>query len=170
MGLAGAHPLPLLDNPRHERFAQLLAKGKTQADAYEEAGYRPNDGGASRLAGNVKVKARLTELTERAATRAEVSKSWVMERLMRNAQMCLGEAPMVTPGDGDSENDDVVEYKRDPAAANQALQLLGKELGMFVDRSISATTTLEEMLDRIDGDDDPAGPRPAAGEPEAAAD
>lgn len=160
--------MPLLDNPRQERFAQCLAKGKTQADAYEEAGYRPNDGGASRLAGNVKVKTRVAELAERAANRVEVSKSWVMERLMRNAQMCLGEAPMVTPGD--DEEAETVEYKRDPAAANTALQLLGKELGMFVDRSISATTTLEGMLDRIDGDDDPAGPRPTAGEPEAAPD
>ena len=32
-----------LKNPRHERFAQLLASGKTATDAYEEAGYKRSD-------------------------------------------------------------------------------------------------------------------------------
>jgi phage terminase small subunit len=34
--------MPVLKNLRRERFAQLLASGKTAADAYEEAGYKPN--------------------------------------------------------------------------------------------------------------------------------
>lgn len=156
--------MPALENPKHERFAQELAKGKSQAEAYLLAGYAASEPHASRLASNGKVEGRVAEILERAATRAEVSKSWVMERLMRNAQMCLGEEPLVVPVSEGTEP--VAEYRRDPAAANTALQLLGKELGMFVDRSISATTTLEELLDRID--DEPAQ-RPA-GEPAAAAD
>ena len=32
--------MPELKNPKHERFAQLIAEGMTQVDAYEEAGYR----------------------------------------------------------------------------------------------------------------------------------
>ena len=31
-----------LKNPRHERYAQELAKGKSQAEAYEAAGYKPS--------------------------------------------------------------------------------------------------------------------------------
>ena len=31
----------ILANPRHERFAQALAKGKTATEAYVEAGYEP---------------------------------------------------------------------------------------------------------------------------------
>jgi phage terminase small subunit len=34
--------MPVLRNSRHERFARLLANGKTVADAYEEAGYKPH--------------------------------------------------------------------------------------------------------------------------------
>lgn len=156
--------MPALDNPKHERFAQELAKGRTEGEAYVLAGYASDRGNASRLTANDSVQARVAEIVERAAVRAEVSKSWVMERLMRNAQMCLGEEPMVVPTPEGEEP--VAEYRRDPAAANTALQLLGKELGMFVDRSISATTTLEEMLDKLDDAGAPAGP---AAEPGAAA-
>jgi hypothetical protein len=38
-----------LANQRHERFAQALAQGKTATEAYALAGYRANDGNASRL-------------------------------------------------------------------------------------------------------------------------
>ncbi len=144
--------MPALPNPKHERFAQEIAKGASGRDAYIAAGFKPGspeaaEASASRLLSDVKVKARIAELTERAAARVEVSKAWVMERLMRNASMCLGEQPLVVPVKEGEEP--VPEYRRDPAAANQALQLLGKELGMFVDRSVSATTTLEELLDSI---------------------
>jgi len=36
--------MPELKNPKHERFAQLIAEGMTQVDAYEEAGYRLRGG------------------------------------------------------------------------------------------------------------------------------
>lgn len=51
-----------LENQRQEDFCQHLAAGKPKAEAYRLAGYKPNDGGASRLAGNVKIKARLAEI------------------------------------------------------------------------------------------------------------
>jgi len=38
-------------NLRHERFAQALAQGKTANEAYALAGYKANDGSASRLKG-----------------------------------------------------------------------------------------------------------------------
>ena len=40
----------MLKNPRRERFAQLLASGKTATDAYVEAGYRPNRFNAATMA------------------------------------------------------------------------------------------------------------------------
>jgi hypothetical protein len=59
-----------LKNARHERFAQELAKGKSQADAYAAAKYRPSEPNASRLTRNDKVKARVAELQGKAATKA----------------------------------------------------------------------------------------------------
>jgi hypothetical protein len=34
----GTEPMPVLKNPRRQRFAQLLASSKTAKDAYEIAG------------------------------------------------------------------------------------------------------------------------------------
>ena len=56
-----------LTNPKHEKFAQGLAKGKSQADAYALAGYEPSEPNASRLTRNDKVTARVAELQSRAA-------------------------------------------------------------------------------------------------------
>jgi len=49
--------MPPLDNPRWEHFAQEIAKGKTAREAYVLAGYKKNDGNASRLKSNEKLTA-----------------------------------------------------------------------------------------------------------------
>lgn len=63
----------VLSNPRHERFAQELAKGKTADEAYVLAGYQENRKNASRLKANEDILTRLRELQGRAANRAEVT-------------------------------------------------------------------------------------------------
>jgi phage terminase small subunit len=65
--------MPILFNPRHEKFAQGLAEGKPASAAYEEAEYRPNDGNAIRLKGNERIQSRVTELQEQGADRAAVT-------------------------------------------------------------------------------------------------
>lgn len=77
--------MPALENPKHERFAQELAKGKTQAEAYKEAGYIGDETAACRLSRNVKVTGRVAEIQERAAVRAEITVASITERLMRLA-------------------------------------------------------------------------------------
>src|SRR2546428_9028327 len=72
-------PMGLLANPRYERLAQALALGKTATEAYALAGYKANDGNASRLKGNERISARVQEIVGRAADRAEVS----LERVLR---------------------------------------------------------------------------------------
>lgn len=86
--------MPSLENPRWERFAQELAKGKTADEAYVIAGYSENRGNCIRLKANESVLRRLTELQERAATRAEISIASVTESLLRIAEKAeqLGEA------------------------------------------------------------------------------
>lgn len=66
--------MPALENPRYERFAQLIARGaKNQGKAYVEAGFRaslspdkrgipPAAKAASRLLNNVEIKSRIQEL------------------------------------------------------------------------------------------------------------
>ena len=105
----------ILSNARHERFAQALAAGKTQSEAYVEAGYTPSEPNASRLTSNDKVQARVAELQGRAAEGVVLSRQWVIERLIKNVEK--------------SEAQD-----NGGAVVNRALELLGKEIGMFVER------------------------------------
>lgn len=90
--------MPALKNAKHERFAQELAKGKNQADAYAEAGYAPSEPHASRLASNGKVAARVAEIQERAAIRTEISVASITDRLLKIAAKgeATDEAPMLS--------------------------------------------------------------------------
>lgn len=79
-----------LKNTRHERFAQLIIEGRSQADAYREVypqSARWKDKTvheqASRLAHDGKVSARIQALQEAAASRAVVTKRELQERLSR---------------------------------------------------------------------------------------
>ena len=83
--------MPVLKNPRHERFAQLLATGKTKTAAYVEAGYSHNDGNSSVLARSKGIANRVKELLEKqrsavdiAAQRAAVT----VETLLAEAEQC----------------------------------------------------------------------------------
>jgi hypothetical protein len=103
-------------------------------DAHRAAGYTGNRGNASTLRKNQSISNRIAALsaaqTERAIERAGVNKAWVMERLRRNVERAMTVEPVVD-GDGRPTG----EYRYQGNVANRALELLGKEIGMFIDRS-----------------------------------
>lgn len=72
-----------LANTRQERFAQEMAKGSAATRAYVAAGYNPSESAPARLCDNVRVKARIVELQQRAADRAEVSIEKVLRELAK---------------------------------------------------------------------------------------
>lgn len=86
--------MPALTNAKHERFAQLIAEGKTADEAYAEAGYKQNRGNAATLKANQSIADRVAEILERAAIRAEVSIASITEDLARIATKAedLGES------------------------------------------------------------------------------
>lgn len=70
--------MPVLENYRHELFAQGIAKGKSQRDAYNTAGYDcatddTTDANASRLLSDARVSARVQELLSLGAKRAGIT-------------------------------------------------------------------------------------------------
>lgn len=76
--------MPVLKNARHERFAQEIAKGAAGSSAYKTAGYTADgnaaEAAASRLLRDVKVSARIEELTGRAAAKVEATiERWTEE-------------------------------------------------------------------------------------------
>lgn len=107
--------MPVLPNQRHERFAQELAKGKTADDAYELAGYKRNRRNATTLKSKQDIQSRLAELLQSAWDRSELTKDWVIEKLKVVHSAAIEQKQL--------------------GSANRALELMGKELGMFVDRT-----------------------------------
>jgi hypothetical protein len=64
-----------LQNPRHERYAQGIAAGMSQIDAYVAAGYARNEGRASRLRQVVQVRERIAQLTASSAQAVAIASS-----------------------------------------------------------------------------------------------
>lgn len=75
--------MSVLDNAKWELFAQELAQGRKQLEAYRLAGYRGGEAQASRLASNGKVSARVGELKAAAAAKVELSIAGVLSELWK---------------------------------------------------------------------------------------
>jgi choline dehydrogenase-like flavoprotein len=73
--------MPTLKNPRHERFCQLRAEGKSAAEAYAEAGYLADYANAGRLTRNDQIERRISELQARAARKSEVTVASLVDEL-----------------------------------------------------------------------------------------
>jgi hypothetical protein len=73
--------MPVLKNPRHEKFVQLLFEGEPAIRAYELAGYKPHQGNSSRLRWFEMVQGRLAELQAAAAKRSEITVESLMAEL-----------------------------------------------------------------------------------------
>ena len=133
--------MAVLQNPKHEKFAQELAKGKTAEESYALAGFSPNRGNASVLKHKQNILDRVSELlSERESIHAQatadaikstaLTKEWVIETLKENVARAMQAKPVKTDDDGEA----IGEYQYQGSVANRALELLGKELGMFIDR------------------------------------
>jgi hypothetical protein len=84
--------MPALSNIKHEAFAQALAAGMSQVEAYEKAGYKPNDGHAARLAGNGRVVARVEELRSTALQEAQAELKYDAISIFRRIDDIIAEA------------------------------------------------------------------------------
>src|SRR5215470_3848896 len=115
--------MPVLQNPRHEKYAHLVASGIGQAEAYASIGYSANgaDQGASRLSRRADVRTRVTELQTAAQKHAvescALSRAWVIEQLMDNVRRAK-QAIAVTNAKGEPTG----EYRWDGGVANRALE------------------------------------------------
>jgi hypothetical protein len=120
--------MTILQNPRHERFAQELAKGKTAVEAYQAGGYKPDRGHASRLAANGNICARVAELQAVGAEKAVLT----VTSLIAEAE----EARVMAMENGQ------------PAGAVSAIIAKAKLSGLWVEKRESANRTdLSQLSD-----------------------
>jgi hypothetical protein len=102
-------------------------------DAYAQAGFSPNRGNAARLKANEDILARVLELQERAERRLFLTKQYVIDALIENAEKALGRRP-VQLGKPDGEGQVQEVYVYEGAVANAAIRMAGLEMAMFTDR------------------------------------
>lgn len=140
----------ILKNAKHEHFAHLVAKGETPPRAYVASGFSERGAAqsANRLLKNADVRARVEQLQksieeparERAIEKAAVDKAWVLNQLIEVVKMAKAAEPV-----RDANGEAIGEYKQNLAAANKALELIGKEFSMFIDRKEVRTGPLDSL-------------------------
>ena len=82
--------MPVLTNPRHEKFAQELAVGKSATEAMREAGYT-DPRNSTRLTKNDEIRGRIQELQNRGAAIAEVSVASLLRELEGARELAIAQ-------------------------------------------------------------------------------
>lgn len=109
--------MPVLPNARRELFAQELAKGTPQAEAYEKAGYKRDKSNACTWAAKPEIVARVAELLKEAADKNGVTIERIVAELAK-----IGFANMADYMKVGSDGDPYLDFgalTRDQAAALQ---------------------------------------------------
>ena len=128
--------MTVLQNARHERFAQNKAKGKSTGPAYTAAGYKATGNSAevngARLLRNAQVRARIAELQNKAAERTIKTVADIVAQL--------------------DEDRDAARERGQISAAVSATMGQAKILGLITNKHhVVGVLTHEEALDQLEG-------------------
>ena len=132
---------------RQDDFARNVAKGMTETEAAIRAGYSAKTarGNVNRLMAIDGVRALIDQLRAKVSAKCEVDLAFVIGGLRDNALRCQAVVPVF-----DSDGRELGEYKFDSSGSNRALELLGKHLGAFVDRTqIELGDSTRQHIERI---------------------
>jgi phage terminase small subunit len=141
--------------PKKEKFCQLFVKyDRNGTKAAKEAYANQNDKSASvtacRLLKDDRVKARICQLEAPIIAELQINAKWVLNRSIEIVERCMQHEPVMVRGiDGpeqaiDPETGQGV-FQFDAKGANQALSLIAKHTGGFVDRQ-DHTTMGEKII------------------------
>jgi hypothetical protein len=144
--------MPALKNPRHETFAQALARGMSASAAYVEAGYKANRHNAAALARKKHISVRVAELQEeqlaihqQATAAAAANKQVTIESLIAEAEAARAKA---------------MSEKGGAAAAVSALTAKAKLAGMWREKLDQHNTgsPVYERIERVIVESAPQSP------------
>ena len=155
--------MPALPNPKHEVFANQVARGKTLGEAYVIANYKEDDGNASNLASKPEIAARIQEITSMVAARAMVTGERVLAELARIGFADITQAVQIVNGKVQvidtanlspdlkaamaeiSQTKDGIKVKLHDKRA--ALENLGKHLGLFKENiDLNVNVSLADLV------------------------
>jgi len=133
--------MPALKNPRHEAFAQALARGMSAAASYRQVGFKPHRANAATLARKEHISVRVAELQEeqlaihqQATAAAAANKQVTIESLIAEAEAARVKA---------------MSEKGGAAAAVSALTAKAKLAGMWREK-VDQHNTGSPVYERIE--------------------
>lgn len=126
--------MPVLSNARWEIFAQELAKGTSNEESYVAAGYVRNRNNAARLKMQEDIVRRVQEIQAQTQQKlvdiVAVDKAWVVGMLVENVKRAM----QVNKVYG-QKGEVLGSYTYNGQVANRALELIGKTLGIYIERT-----------------------------------
>jgi len=127
--------LPVLNNSKYEHFARLVATGHSPAQAYAAAGYEEKTAYTCgpRLLKRPEVRSRVTELQQTVAQTSVDAVIFNRERVLNRLSQLSHEA----------------QRKGQYSTAARCEELIGKQLGMFVDRFQNLPTRVEDLPEEL---------------------
>jgi hypothetical protein len=135
-----------LADPLLERFTLELFKGKSVSKIAAKLGIPERS--AYNYAKREDVQARLSILQSRAASKAVIDKSFVMEGLARAVRIGFGDETIKLKKTAFGMTIETEQTTLELPASIRALELLGKELGMFKDKSEVEINVIHLIADK----------------------
>lgn len=150
--------MPVLKNPRHERYAQELARGKSATEAMQAAGYS-DPRNSTRLTNKDEIRRRVTELQEKTAQRAEVTVDSLIAELDRVLSMAfVGDRPQLNAAVAAIKEKGVLSGKRVerseqglPGEFTELEHMTADELREFITRQTAALSIRDDEADEAGG-------------------
>ncbi|MDX1240371.1 terminase small subunit [Sinorhizobium medicae] len=161
--------MPVLDNPRHEAFAQALFKGKTADEAYVLAGFKANRGNAATLKANQNIVKRLAELQERSAKRVEVTVESLALELEEARSLALTEkqtSAAVSATMGKAKLFGLGSETRKLTGTIQVVTITAKQLDALNDDELALLESAYPVLQKLGLIGGDSGPAPEEGSAE----
>ncbi|KQU96451.1 hypothetical protein [Devosia sp. Root105] len=144
--------MSVLPNPRHESFAQHLAKSKTADEAYALAGFKPNRGNAATLKAKQSIQDRVAELQARGAKKVEVTLDTLAAELDEARDVAKGEkqsSAMVQATMGKAKLFGLIVEKHRHSGTVQVVTLSAKDLDGLTDDELAALEAAYPVLEKL---------------------
>jgi hypothetical protein len=141
--------MPVLPNQRHEKFAQLLAEGKSAREAYSLSGYRDNRHNAARLKSFETIRARVFEIQQASAAGAKITLEGLLDELEHARQRAdslgqlsasvraISEKARLAGLVVERQEIEVVSAEPEPQTANEVLANILERVGERAARSLA---------------------------------
>ena len=125
---------------KQKQFVEEYVVDLNATQAAIRAGYSEQTGYSigQRLLKKVEVQEAIQQAQNKRSERTQITQDEVIRRLIENVDISMGKKATVITIPSKSENgevmgNDVAQFVYEPSAANKALELLGKHLGIFKD-------------------------------------